>query len=146
MPLPPDLDNLSIPFQPHAPGHPASHHHHGHPLHPHLHPQAQQQHQQQQQIDEIDSDCDDIEDVVGESDQESEGEEDLPLEMDDGRSSAKVSGLGGELLPFSSRLHLFFCGDNEDDGIRALKNANALWVGLEDSGVKTALGSVGSQN
>ncbi|EDS33479.1 ubiquitin-conjugating enzyme E2 q [Culex quinquefasciatus] len=94
VPLPPDLDNLSIPFQPHAPGHPASHHHHGHPLHPHLHPQAQQQHQQQQQIDEIDSDCDDIEDVVGESDQESEGEEDLPLEMDDGRSSAKGSVSG----------------------------------------------------
>ncbi|KAL9698059.1 hypothetical protein quinque_001500 [Culex quinquefasciatus] len=104
VPLPPDLDNLSIPFQPHAPGHPASHHHHGHPLHPHLHPQAQQQHQQQQQIDEIDSDCDDIEDVVGESDQESEGEEDLPLEMDDGRSSAKKDEMGVEHLATLERL------------------------------------------
>lgn len=117
VPLPPDLDNLSIPFQPHAPGHPASHpaaHLHGggggggHPLHPHLHPQAQQHQQQQQQhqqqIDEIDSDCDDIEDVVGESDQESEGEEDLPLEMDDGRSSAKKDEMGVEHLATLERL------------------------------------------
>lgn len=114
VPLPPDLDNLSIPFQPHAPGHPASHPAHlhgggggGHPLHPHLHPQAQQQQQQQQhqqQFDEIDSDCDDIEDVVGESDQESEGEEDLPLEMDDGRSSAKKDEMGVEHLATLERL------------------------------------------
>lgn len=40
--------------------------------------------------DDIESDCDDIDDVVGESDQDSEAEEDLPLEMDDGRNINKV--------------------------------------------------------
>lgn len=97
VPLPPDLDNLAIPFQPHVPGTPSPHqaaHHGGHQLHQ----------QQQQQIDEIDSDCDDIEDVVGESDQESEGEEDLPLEMDDGRNSAKKDEMEVEHLATLERL------------------------------------------
>lgn len=98
VPLPPDLDNLAIPFQPHPPGTPSPHQavnlHGGHH---HLH-------QQQQQIDELDSDCDDIEDVVGESDQESEGEEDLPLEMDDGRNSAKKDEMEVEHLATLERL------------------------------------------
>lgn len=97
VPLPPDLDNLTIPFQPYAPGTPSPHqaaHLGAHHLHQ----------QQQQQIDEIDSDCDDIEDAVGESDQESEGEEDLPLEMDDGRNSAKKDEMEVEHLATLERL------------------------------------------
>uniref|UniRef100_U5EZP1 Putative ubiquitin-conjugating enzyme e2 q n=1 Tax=Corethrella appendiculata TaxID=1370023 RepID=U5EZP1_9DIPT len=86
VPLPPDLDNLIIPFQ--LPG--------GAP--------HQQQQQAAQKIDEIDSDCDDIEDVVGESDQESEGEEDLPLEMDDGRNAAKKDEMEVEHLATLERL------------------------------------------
>lgn len=70
VPLPSNLDSLSIQYP--FPG-----------------AAAVQMHQQQQgaQIEEIESD----EDVVGESEQESEGEEDLPLEMDDGRNANKVS-------------------------------------------------------
>lgn len=45
--------------------------------------------QEQQAID--DSDPDDIEDGVGESEPESEVDEDLPLEMDDSRNSNKVN-------------------------------------------------------
>lgn len=37
-----------------------------------------------------DSDPDEIEDVIGESEPESEADEDLPLEMDDARSANKV--------------------------------------------------------
>lgn len=37
-----------------------------------------------------DSDPDEIEDLAGESEQESEGDEDLQLEMDDGRNVNKV--------------------------------------------------------
>lgn len=37
-----------------------------------------------------DSDPEEIEDAIGESEQESEGDEDLPLEMDDGRNANKV--------------------------------------------------------
>jgi ubiquitin-conjugating enzyme E2 Q len=48
------------------------------------------QRQQQQMLDDIESDADDIDDAVGESEQESEGEEDLPLEMDEGRNANKV--------------------------------------------------------
>ncbi|XP_055602678.1 ubiquitin-conjugating enzyme E2 Q2-like isoform X2 [Uranotaenia lowii] len=114
VPLPPDLDNLAIPFQHHPPGTPSplqlaylqgsgggggGHHHLQH-----LQQHQQQQAQQQQQIDEIDSDCDDIEDVVGESDQDSEGEEDLPLEMDDGRSTAKKDEMEVEHLATLERL------------------------------------------
>lgn len=47
-------------------------------------------HSQNQQIDDVDSDPDDLEDAIGESEQESEGDEDLPLEMDEGRSTNKV--------------------------------------------------------
>ena len=40
---------------------------------------------------DIDTDPEDIEDVVGvESDQDSDAEEDLPLELDDGRNANKV--------------------------------------------------------
>uniref|UniRef100_A0A1L8DT54 Putative ubiquitin-conjugating enzyme e2 q2-like isoform x2 n=1 Tax=Nyssomyia neivai TaxID=330878 RepID=A0A1L8DT54_9DIPT len=68
-PLPPDLDNLAMPLQ--QPDLPAA-----------VHSLAQS-------IDDNESDGDDLDDVVGESDQESEAEEDLPLEMDDGRSTNK---------------------------------------------------------
>ncbi|XP_053668499.1 ubiquitin-conjugating enzyme E2 Q2 isoform X2 [Anopheles marshallii] len=84
VPLPPDLETLKKQQQ-------------------QQHQQLQLQHQQQA-IDEIDSDCDDIEDVVGESDQESEGEEDLPLEMDDGRSTAKKDEMEVEHLATLERL------------------------------------------
>ncbi|KFB40800.1 AGAP001452-PA-like protein [Anopheles sinensis] len=115
VPLPPDLETLKKAFQPNggAAGqlqHPAAHQQQQHGLSPQqLLPALQQQHQQlqmqqQQPIEEIDSDCDDIEDVVGESDQESEGEEDLPLEMDDGRSTAKKDEMEVEHLATLERL------------------------------------------
>lgn len=44
----------------------------------------------QNQIEDIESDQDDIEDPIGDSEQESEADEDLPLEMDDVRSTNKV--------------------------------------------------------
>lgn len=43
-------------------------------------------------IEDIESDPDDLEDAIIESEQESEGDEDLPLEMDEGRNVNKVSG------------------------------------------------------
>jgi len=83
VPLPPDIDNLTLPLQTPPPS--AS------PLRldrsgggcggggpgPHGN-------------EETDSDQDEIEDPIGESEQESEGDEDLPLEMDDVRSTNKV--------------------------------------------------------
>lgn len=85
VPLPPDIDNLALPLQTPPPS--AS------PLRceqrpggggagggggPHGN-------------EETDSDQEEIEDPIGESEQESEGDEDLPLEMDDVRSTSKVS-------------------------------------------------------
>uniref|UniRef100_A0A6B2EHG2 Putative ubiquitin-conjugating enzyme e2 q2-like isoform x2 n=1 Tax=Phlebotomus kandelakii TaxID=1109342 RepID=A0A6B2EHG2_9DIPT len=83
-PLPPDLDNLALPLQ--HPDPPAA-----------LHSQAQC-------IDDNESDGDDLDDVVGESDQESEAEEDLPLEMDDGRSTNKKDEMEVEHLATLERL------------------------------------------
>uniref|UniRef100_A0A182J718 UBC core domain-containing protein n=1 Tax=Anopheles atroparvus TaxID=41427 RepID=A0A182J718_ANOAO len=118
VPLPPDLETLKKAFQPnggaaaqhqHSAAHPQQHGMSPQQLLP-AHQHQQQQHQQlqlqqqQQAIDEIDSDCDDIEDAVGESDQESEGEEDLPLEMDDGRSTAKKDEMEVEHLATLERL------------------------------------------
>ncbi|XP_032296256.1 ubiquitin-conjugating enzyme E2 Q2 isoform X2 [Drosophila virilis] len=82
VPLPPDIDNLTLPLQTPPPS--AS------PLRlersggggvgggpgPHGN-------------EETDSDQDEIEDPIGESEQESEGDEDLPLEMDDVRNTNK---------------------------------------------------------
>lgn len=48
-------------------------------------------HLQEEQQSIEDSDQDEIDDAVGESEPESEGDEDLPLEMDDGRNASKVS-------------------------------------------------------
>lgn len=53
---------------------------------------------------DIDSDAEDIEDNVGESDQESDGEEDLPLELDDGRNSNKKDEMEVEHLATLERL------------------------------------------
>uniref|UniRef100_A0A8W7PLZ9 UBC core domain-containing protein n=2 Tax=gambiae species complex TaxID=44542 RepID=A0A8W7PLZ9_ANOCL len=115
VPLPPDLETLKKAFQPNG-GAAGAHLHPAAQLHQHgmspqqllpahqQHQQLQLQQQQQQAIDEIDSDCDDIEDVVGDSDQESEGEEDLPLEMDDGRSTAKKDEMEVEHLATLERL------------------------------------------
>ncbi|XP_055380311.1 ubiquitin-conjugating enzyme E2 Q2 [Condylostylus longicornis] len=87
VPLPPDLDNLTIPFQlppsNSSPVNPAS---------------------QNQQIEEIDSDPDEIEDPVGDSEQESDGDEDLPLEMDDGRNTNKKDEMEVEHLATLERL------------------------------------------
>lgn len=97
VPLPPDIDNLTIPFQlppTNAPTLSAS----------------QQQHQAAadaagQQIEDIDSDQDELEDVIGESsEQESEGDEDLPLEMDDGRNTNKKDEMEVEHLATLERL------------------------------------------
>ncbi|CAD7087262.1 unnamed protein product [Hermetia illucens] len=85
VPLPPDLDNLTIPFQ--LPPANAS------PVHPQNH-----------QIEEIESDPDEIEDPVGDSEQESEGDEDLPLEMDDGRNVNKKDEMEVEHLATLERL------------------------------------------
>jgi ubiquitin-conjugating enzyme E2 Q len=54
--------------------------------------------------DEFDSDPEDIEDVVGESDQDSDAEEDLPLELDDGRSANKKDEMEVEHLATLERL------------------------------------------
>lgn len=54
--------------------------------------------------DEIDSDPEDIEDVVGDSDQDSDAEEDLPLELDDGRSANKKDEMEVEHLATLERL------------------------------------------
>ncbi|XP_059223456.1 ubiquitin-conjugating enzyme E2 Q2 isoform X1 [Stomoxys calcitrans] len=78
VPLPPDIDNLTIPFQLPPPTSSSS---------------LNQQPAAQHQIEDIESDQDDIEDPIGDSEQESEADEDLPLEMDDGRSTNKVSGM-----------------------------------------------------
>lgn len=51
-----------------------------------------------------DSDAEDIEDVVGESDQDSDAEEDLPLELDDGRSANKKDEMEVEHLATLERL------------------------------------------
>jgi ubiquitin-conjugating enzyme E2 Q len=52
----------------------------------------------------LDSDPEDIEDVVGESDQDSDAEEDLPLELDDGRSANKKDEMEVEHLATLERL------------------------------------------
>lgn len=54
--------------------------------------------------DELDSDPEDIEDAVGESDQDSDAEEDLPLELDDGRSANKKDEMEVEHLATLERL------------------------------------------
>lgn len=81
VPLPPDLDKLTMPLQL-SPG-------------PAL--------AQPVIGDDIESDADDIEDV-GESDPDSEAEEDLPLEMDDGRSTNKKDEMEVEHLATLERL------------------------------------------
>lgn len=53
---------------------------------------------------ELDSDPEDIEDAVGESDQDSDAEEDLPLELDDGRSANKKDEMEVEHLATLERL------------------------------------------
>lgn len=53
-------------------------------------------------IDDIDSDNEDIEDAVGDSD--SDAEEDLPLELDDGRSANKKDEMEVEHLATLERL------------------------------------------
>ncbi|XP_030379352.1 ubiquitin-conjugating enzyme E2 Q2 isoform X2 [Scaptodrosophila lebanonensis] len=89
VPLPPDLDNLTLPL--HTPPPSAS------PLRcertggPHGN-------------EETDSDQEEIEDPIGESEQESEGDEDLPLEMDDVRSTNKKDDMEVEHLATLERL------------------------------------------
>jgi hypothetical protein len=74
---------------------------------PHLQAAQQQQQQpQQMQHDDLDTDPEDIEDVVGESDQESDAEEDLLLELDDGRNANKVRGF--ESSKNLKRFNFFF--------------------------------------
>lgn len=64
-----------------------------------------QQQQQQQNASSIeDSDAEEIEDIIGESEQESEGDEDLPLEMDDGRNANKKDEMELEHLATLERL------------------------------------------
>ncbi|EDW06561.1 ubiquitin-conjugating enzyme E2 Q2 isoform X4 [Drosophila mojavensis] len=102
VPLPPDIDNLTLPLQTPPPS--AS------PLRlersaggggvgggvgggagPHGN-------------EETDSDQDEIEDPIGESEQESEGDEDLPLEMDDVRNTNKKDDMEVEHLATLERL------------------------------------------
>lgn len=72
--LPNDVENLVLPLLPH--------------------PELASNHLHQQNISAIDdSDPEEVEDIIGESEQESEGDEDLPLEMDDGRNANKVNAL-----------------------------------------------------
>lgn len=53
--------------------------------------------------DEIDTDPEDLEDVVGES-EDSDVEEDLPLELDDGRNASKKDEMEVEHLATLERL------------------------------------------
>lgn len=55
-------------------------------------------------VDDIDSDVEELEDVVGDSDQDSDAEEDLPLELDDGRSANKKDEMEVEHLATLERL------------------------------------------
>ncbi|XP_075157050.1 ubiquitin-conjugating enzyme E2 Q2 isoform X2 [Haematobia irritans] len=89
VPLPPDIDNLTIPFQLPPPTSSSS---------------LNQQPAAQHQIEDIESDQDDIEDPIGDSEQESEADEDLPLEMDDGRSANKKDEMEVEHLATLERL------------------------------------------
>lgn len=87
VPLPPDIDNLTLPLQTPPPS--AS------PLRCDQRPGggaggAGVGGSGPHGNEETDSDQDEIEDPIGESEQESEGDEDLPLEMDDVRSTNKV--------------------------------------------------------
>lgn len=74
MALPPDLDSLTLPLQLPAEFRLYSH-----------------QENHQQMADDYDSDAEDIEEAIGESEQESEGDEDLPLELEEVRSTNKVN-------------------------------------------------------
>lgn len=84
--VPTDVENLVLPQ--HQPGVVATH----------------MLHQQPQNLSIDDSDAEDIEDVIGESEQESEGDEDLPLEMDDGRNANKKDEMELEHLATLERL------------------------------------------
>lgn len=72
VPLPNELDSLLLPPQ------------------PELVKDINHQQNVQQQAAIDDSDAEEIEDVIGESEPESEADEDLSLEMDDGRNANKV--------------------------------------------------------
>ncbi|KAH8419999.1 hypothetical protein KR009_004786 [Drosophila setifemur] len=102
VPLPPDIDNLALPLQTPPPS--AS-------------PLRCEQRQgggggagggggggQHGGNEETDSDQEEIEDPIGESEQESEGDEDLPLEMDDVRSTNKKDDMEVEHLATLERL------------------------------------------
>ncbi|KAH8385246.1 hypothetical protein KR200_001519 [Drosophila serrata] len=102
VPLPPDIDNLALPLQTPPPS--AS------PLRCEQRPGGGGagggvggggQHGGNE---ETDSDQEDIEDPIGESEQESEGDEDLPLEMDDVRSTNKKDDMEVEHLATLERL------------------------------------------
>uniref|UniRef100_A0A1A9WMA1 UBIQUITIN_CONJUGAT_2 domain-containing protein n=2 Tax=Glossina TaxID=7393 RepID=A0A1A9WMA1_9MUSC len=95
VPLPPDIDNLTIPFQLPPPSSASS---------LHQQPTAAAAAEQQQQIEDIESDQDEIEDPVADSEQESEIDEDLPLEMDDVRSANKKDDMEVEHLATLERL------------------------------------------
>ncbi|KAL9878428.1 ubiquitin-conjugating enzyme E2 Q2 isoform X2 [Glossina fuscipes] len=95
VPLPPDIDNLTIPFQLPPPSSASS---------LHQQPTAAAAVEQQQQIEDIESDQDEIEDPVADSEQESEIDEDLPLEMDDVRSANKKDDMEVEHLATLERL------------------------------------------
>lgn len=62
----------------------------------------------QNQIEDIESDQDDIEDPIGDSEQESEADEDLPLEMDDVRSTNKVRAFTNFNSPRNFVINIFF--------------------------------------
>lgn len=75
VPLPHELDNLQLPTS---------------QLLPTI-PTAASNHSKDVEIVEIDSDSDEVEEVdLGDTEPESEADEDLPLEMDEGRSTNKV--------------------------------------------------------
>ncbi|EDV32784.1 uncharacterized protein Dana_GF21964 [Drosophila ananassae] len=101
VPLPPDIDNLTLPLQTPPPS--AS------PLRCDQRPGggaggAGVGGSGPHGNEETDSDQDEIEDPIGESEQESEGDEDLPLEMDDVRSTNKKDDMEVEHLATLERL------------------------------------------
>ncbi|EDW72141.1 uncharacterized protein Dwil_GK10301 [Drosophila willistoni] len=98
VPLPPDIDNLTLPLQTPPPS---------------VSPLRCDQRSAgggggggvgSHGNEETDSDQEEIEDPIGESEQESEGDEDLPLEMDDVRSTNKKDDMEVEHLATLERL------------------------------------------
>lgn len=87
MPLPPELERLKTEFRLPVVN-PSTHNHNGH-------------------HDTESDEGEEMEDAVGESDQESEADEDLQLEVDDAHNTSKVSAMKFHLKQFCYNFFVF---------------------------------------